>query len=281
MASEKQVEKTSFARRLGQTLKGIAKLMLCSKKVSYRCVKHDVPLVVLGNGPSLGATIAEHIDKLREYDTMAVNFAANTAEFRLLKPKCYILADPHFFDNAGDKNVASLLASLQAVDWPMTLFVPFPAKKHNPLCPTEYLKIEGYNAVGAEGFDWFTRWAYSRRLAMPRPRNVLIPAIMTGIGMGYERIYLTGADHSWMRTVSVDENNGVYSALTHYYKDNDSEEKRVRKEYLKYPLHHVIYSFYVAFKAYFEIEAFARWRGVEILNSTPGSYIDAFRRAAL
>ena len=35
---------------------------------------------------------------------------------------------------------------------------------------------------------------------------------------------------------------------------------------------------YVAFKSYFVLDAYARSLSKEIINITPGSYIDAFRR---
>jgi len=46
-------------------------------------------------------------------------------------------------------------------------------------------------------------------------------------------------------------------------------------------LHDILLSFHIAFRSYHAIERYARARGVEICNCTPGSYIDAFKRKTL
>lgn len=269
-----------FGMRLAKSAKSLVKIILSTRKAGYRREERTKPLLIMGNGPSLTATIATHGVYITsgKIDSMAVNFAANTPEFTRLKPSYYILADPHFFANPDDANVSRLLKNIGAIDWPMTLFLPFAARKSCPLNPTRHLTIEYYNAVGIEGFGALERMAFDRRRGMPRPRNVLIPAIMTGIGMGYREIYITGADHTWTATLNVDDENHVISQQPHFYKEDDKEEKRIRTEYLKYPLHSILYSFYLAFKAYHVIEEYARRRGVKIYNATPGSMIDAFER---
>lgn len=270
----------SFGMKLAKTLKSLGKLLLSARKAGYPRKERLRPLLIMGNGPSLSDTIASHGGYITsgKVDSMAVNFAANTPEFASLKPKYYILADPHFFANTDDANVNRLLRNISAIDWPMTLFLPFSARKDCPLNTTQYLSIEYYNAIGIEGFGALQWLAFDRRRGMPRPRNVLIPAIMTGIGMGYREIYITGADHTWTATLNVDDENHVISQQPHYYKEDDKEEKRIRTEYLKYPLHSILYSFYLAFKAYHIIEEYARRRGIKIYNATPGSMIDAFER---
>lgn len=236
------------------------------------------PLVILGNGPSLNDTLACEAETLRRLPLMAVNFAANTPIFRDLKPRYYVLADPHYFRDTKNANVASLIENLRSVDWEMTLFIPKGSrfKPKNPL-----LKVEKFPMTGVEGSARLERMAYGSRRAMPRPRNVMIPAIMLGIWMGFHDIYLAGADHSGMSTIRVNEQNEVVSEIPHFYRDSEEESTRVRVSYLHMPLHQVIQSYYVAFRAYHQIERFARHARVAIYNSTPGSYIDAFTRKPL
>lgn len=281
MVQNKNVEKDPWMASLWQTIKGLGKIALCSKAGGYAPVSPAKPLLVMGNGPSLAPTLEGSGDALGRYDKMAVNFAANTPMFAKVKPQYYILADPHFFDNPDDANVARLLENLARVEWPMSLLIPFEAKKRCPLKPTRYLSVSYYNSVGVEGFDWFENWAYRSRLAMPRPRNVLIPAIMTGMGLGYKEICLAGADHSWTSTLTVDETNAVLPSQPHFYKEDAAETERIRMVYKSIPLHSVLYSFYLAFRSYFRIERYARCRGVAIYNATPGSFIDAFQRKSL
>ena len=76
-------------------------------------------------------------------------------------------------------------------------------------------------------------------------------------------------------TERVDETEQILSKEN---KEDDKEVQRVKTEYMHYPLHPIIYSFYVAFKSYFTIARYAKHIGASIINITPGSFIDAFPR---
>ena len=267
---------------IGCSLKSMIKLMLKSKTSTVSSVAtNDDSVIIMGNGPSLNDTIAQYSDVLMKTPTLAVNFAANAPQFQELKPRYYVLADPHFFVAVQDVNVLKLRENLVAVDWPMTLFVPFEAKKRGFAIDNPNIKIEYFNFLAVEGFEWLENWAYSSGRGMPRPRNVLIPSIMVAMKMGFGNIYITGADHSWTKTLSVNERNEVVSIQPHFYKEDENEEKRVRVDYLKYPLHQIVYSFYVAFKSYHSVQRYALHKGVDIYNATPESFIDAFPRRNL
>lgn len=267
----------------GQTAKSIVKLLLQSRRVGIHRAPHDKPLIIMANGPSLNDTIAAHADTLRRADTMSVNFAPLAPVYAELRPAYHVLADPLFFGVEQHDNVPRLYDALSRVDWPLTLLVPHKYRHALPAAVTDNpnIGIETFNFVGVEGFAWFERFAYSHRTAMPRPRNVLIVAIMCGIWLGYENICLTGADHSWMQTISVDDNNNVISVQPHFYSEKADEQRRVDTLYRGYRLHRIIYSFYVAFSGYHRIRRFADSRGVNIINATPHSFIDAFDRAPL
>lgn len=266
----------------GASMKSIVKMALQSRRatISRDAEADSHPLVILANGPSLRKTIAERLDDLKDMPTMAVNFAALADEFTKIRPGRYILADPHFFEHGSDKNVARLWSRLAAVDWPMTLYVDARQcrKALSMAVLPPHVRVETFNAVGVEGWQWLETAAYRSRLAMPRPRNVLIPAIMTGIAAGFKEIYIAGADHSWLQSIWVTEDNEVVSVQPHFYKEDEDEKKRVVNEYKSYRLHQILESFRVAFESYHRIARYARRAGVRIYNSTSGSYIDAFER---
>lgn len=239
-------------------------------------------LALLGNGPSLRKTLEENPEWLSGSDRLAVNFAANAPAFREIAPRHYVLADPHFFEGVGrDPNVGKLWRNLSAADWGMTLHVP---------CGREMdvarllgagaggIEVKTFNLTPAEGADAVCHLLYDRGLAMPRPRNVLIPSIMVALREGYRDIYLAGADHSWLQTLWVDDDNNVVSVQPHFYADDDKEKERVRSEYRGYHLHDILGSMTVAFRSYFRIARYAERIGARIVNATPGSYIDAFPR---
>lgn len=271
--------------RAGQSAISVAKLILQCRRATVTGAKPDPSgrIIILGNGPSLNDTIAEHKELLKHTPAMAVNFFANTPVFSELRPSYYILIDPLFFGGSDGENFRKLNENLAAVDWPMTLIVP--VKYRDRIAPgiraNTHITILTVNAIAIEGWRWLTDMAYTAGLGMPRPRNVLIPAIMAAIQMGYRQIYIVGADHSWMRTIEVNERNEVVSVQPHFYKEDEKEEKRIRTDYLRYPLHEIVHSFYVAFKSYHDIRRYADRHGIEIFNSTPGSYIDAFPRCQL
>ena len=201
---------------IGLMAKSLVKIAAYSHKTNLKCPADASgnSIIVLGNGPSLAETIREHGAKLAGSTCMAVNFAANAPEFARLKPRYYIMADPHFFNRTDDANVKKLYASLEAIDWKMTLIVPnsFRATA-KAMVANPAINICYFNFNGLEGPHFFENFCYRHKLGMPRPRNVLIPALMCAIWLGYTDIKIAGADHSWLRSIWVNENNEVVSEI--------------------------------------------------------------------
>lgn len=262
------------------------KALLLSKRPSPAAGKKDESLIVMGNGPSLRETIANHSDILKKSKTLAVNFAANADSYFDLQPDIYVLADPHFFKTesngkSSDPNVERLWDNIGATNWDMTLYIPCKAKIPEPILDNKHITIKRYNLTPGEGDPRLVHWLYRKGLAMPRPRNVLIASIMIALREGYRDISIVGADHSWSRDLWVDDKNRVISVQKHFYKDNDKEFERVAQEYAGYHLHDIMNSLTIAFRSYHQIKAYADKIGAKITNCTPGSFIDAFPRAQL
>lgn len=275
---------SDFVSQTGQSLKSVVKLVLQSRRSSVsRADRNGRPLLILGNGPSLARNIAEDMEILRANDTLAVNFAANTDEILAICPRYYLLMDPYFFNpNPTDPNLARLFDRLnRLVTWDMTLFIPTRRNAGSLGIDNKHIHVEQFNPVGVEGYSWLVRLAIRCRRGLPRPRNVLIPAIMIGIWLGYKEIYLLGADHSWLRTLDVDEDNNVISIQPHFYKDGEEEHKRVATMFRDIRLHELLGSFTLAFKGYHAIRRYTDTCDVDIYNATPGSYIDAFPRRGI
>lgn len=264
--------------------KSIVKLLVESRRCTISRIDsaNSKALIIMGNGPSLNDAFENHAPALESHPLMAVNFAANAEQFYRFKPEFYVLADPIFFSSDPHVNTALLWKNFrERVNWPMTLFVPARAVTQARQLVGPGIRVEGFNPVGVEGFHWLEDMAFASGRGMPRPRNVLIVAIMVAIRMGFKEIYLTGADHSWSRTLEVDDNNTVISVQPHFYKDNDAEHSRVTSVYKNVHLHEIMFSFHLAFKAYFAIRRFASRKNITIYNASPGSFIDAFTRRRL
>lgn len=266
----------------------LATIKSCVKQVVEKSAKINPAnsatnqLIILGNGPSLRTNLDNDLDLLRSADTLAVNFAANTPEFSEIQPTYYLLADPHFFDKAGeDPNVGRLIENLNSITFQMTLFVPAGARKADSYFHNHNLTVKHFSFTAVEGYTWFENAMMNSHRGMPRPRNVLIPSIMVGIWLGYKEIYLLGADHSWLKTLSVNDRNEVVSIQPHFYKEDSREQQRVNEVYVNRQLHEVLESMMIAFKSYHRIREYADRCGTQIFNSTPGSMIDAFERASL
>lgn len=270
----------SFFSKLGATIKGFLKIIVLSRHAAAPSPSHKGgdEIIVLGNGPSLNDTIARHGLLLASKPTVAVNFMASSPLFNAIKPDYYVLADPVFFQDTDRTNVSELWNALSKTDFPMTLCVPRQRVRlaRRLLGKNSGVAVAGFNFVGAGGFTSFEDWAYSSGLAMPRPRNVLIPAIMTAIRAGYKDIYVVGADHSWLETVRVTDNNLVVSIQPHFYTDSKEELDRSAKVYENIRLHQLLESFSIAFRSYHTLQRYAHTHGIRIYNSTPSSYIDAF-----
>lgn len=268
--------------QLGATLASLVKIPLMSRRPSPRSREEKNTIIVMGNGPSLRDAMTDHRDVLMAYPRLAVNLSALAPEFRELRPDYYILADIAFFLKEKTGKVPALWEALASVDWPMTLFLPATARKMPEVrrLPAN-ITVKYYNLTPAEGWRWLMHPVYDLGLAMPRPRNVLIPSIMSSMREGFRRIVLIGADHNWSKTLWVTDRNCVVSVQPHFYKDDDKELRRAEEIFRNVRLHEVYENYAIAFRSYFNVKAYAERRGVEILNATPGSFIDAFPRISL
>ena len=251
-------------------------------------------LLILGNGPSLTDTFATtDLKAIQSFDLLAVNNAANDDKFTEIKPKYYLLNAVTYFQEDDELNEfyiqtnRTLFESLKSkTTWDMTLLLPFRARKSKAisslLVSNSHLKIAYFNQTPIEGFAFFTHCWYSKGLGMPRPHNVLIPGIMVGIRLGYRHITIVGADHSWLKDLSVNEKNEALLRHVHYYDPEGSKPMKV-EDRIAQPrkLHEIIHKFYLSFQGYWIIKDFAKHKGITIINASKVSMIDAFERKEL
>lgn len=264
------------------SLASLIKIALMSRRPTPVSKDSKDTIIIMGNGPSLRDAMENDKDILMKYPRMAVNLSALAPEFKSLKPQYYILADIAFFLKEKTGKVPALWEALSDVDWDMTLFLPATARKMPEVKKLpDNVTVKYYNLTPAEGWKWLMRCIYDSGLAMPRPRNVLIPSIMCSMREGFKRILLIGADHNWSKTLWVTDRNCVVSVQPHFYKDDDKELRRAEEIFKNVRIHEVYENYAIAFRSYHNLKAYTDRRGVEIINVTPGSFIDAFPRATL
>lgn len=273
-----------FLEQGWQTFLSIIKITLQSRlRVEVpKTFTNDDELVILANGPSLGKTIEESGDFLKGKTLLAVNYFVSSEMFERLKPELYVIADP-FFWIIRENRKRFFVALAEKTTWKLTLFVPARACGNKEwkelLAGNENIRVCIYNTTPVEGFRGFTNWVYRKGWGMPRPHNVLIPSISLSLRLPFKKIYVAGADHSWLHEITVTDDNEVLMNQKHFYDQDTSKAESVKKlDRNSAALCNILYHMYVAFKAYFVLNDFARTQNKEIINITPGSYIDAFKR---
>ncbi|MGD1889614.1 MAG: hypothetical protein ACFB15_03275, partial [Cyclobacteriaceae bacterium] len=118
------------------------------------------------------------------------------------------------------------------------------------------------------------------------PHNVLVASLSIVLMMRFQTIYITGADHSWMKEVFVTDDNRVFLSQKHFYDGqlkSDTYTDKARPMYAgsttnERKLHEILEKWYYSFRSYWELNGYAQSIGSRIINVTPDSYIDAFAR---
>lgn len=262
------------------------KAIIISKRVSYDNSINNNEIVILANGPSLSDSIQSI--NFNNSDFLAVNMFCTTEYFNVVKPKYYMISAPEFWEKADRKEYIEMQQNFEKnlknkVDWDLILFMPFKAKKfgyHKKIQNlNEKILVKFYNDSATDGLSFLDKVVMRFRFGMPRPHNVLIPSLMMAIWLGYKKILVYGADHSWMSQILVDENNKVFLNQKHFY---DFQKSKFEPMYLggrrERKLHEILHKFYLSFKSYHIIQDWASSLGVKIINKTTNSFIDAFDR---
>ncbi len=232
---------------------------------------------VLANGPALKGIVDKYLEQLKGKDCIVLNFFGNTDVFWQLKPKFYVLLDPAFFGGEGHaifkEPTAKLIENFHKVDWEMMLFIPAAkgAKKNfEGRIKNSQIDVVPFNATRIVGFKGFCNFMYKHNMGLPSTKNVLFPAMMRMLNMGYDHVYLYGAEFSWVKTYNVDTENGkIYTDDVHFY-GND----RIYLE--KGMFCFDIGCFHDALLCTYMIQEYAEHIGRPVINRTPGSFIDAF-----
>lgn len=270
-----------------KSLGSIIKVLLLSKfNKRIKNIAPSKPIVILGTGPSLKATLKNDMTYLEKCDLIGLNHFAEKEEFENLKPSYYVIGAPEIWDESLNeyyttKGIRLFEALNSKVQWPLTLFVAqkgLKSKRLDIVKKNKNITISFFNNTPIEGFSPISHLLYNMKLGMPRPHNVMIPSIMISIWMGYKTICLAGADHSWHELLRVKDNNDVELDQKHYFdkKENWSTMKYAGKRDRK--IHEIFEKWMLAFRGYFDLLDYSKSKDIDIYNISYKSYIDAFER---
>lgn len=233
--------------------------------------------LVLGNGPSLRSCLDSSMNKIREYDTVAVNLFCENSEFSLVKPNYYVLTDPGFFDsNPKEERIKkiqdSFIEGISLVNWEMILFLPSLNRKSRQVkrITNPNIKILFYNYTPVEGFERFQNRLFKLNLGMPCAMSVVCASIFLMINLHYKNIYMIGMDHNMIKNLFVNDNNELMLLDEHF---NDKKEIKIQ-----YSIYVYTQAYATCMKTHERLAIYAPKMGVCLWNATEGSYVDAYMR---
>jgi len=280
-----------FIEKLFASLFSVIKVLLISKfNLNIKKINGEFDCVILGNGPSLTKSLEEDFGFIAKSKKICVNYFLLSDFYIKLKPEYYILAAPEFWvENPPTKQHAISRQELfdkmnKLTTWNMFLFIPVAARNSrfwNKIIWNNRISVIYYNNTPVEGFDFINHLFFRYNWGMPRPHNVLIPSIFLSINMGYKKIYLVGADHSWHEEIKVNDTNKVTVNHEHFYDKSEWRLPMYKLDGKEYRIHDVFRKLYLAFKGYFVLNNYAKEKNAKILNASKRSYIDAFEKTII
>lgn len=245
------------------------------------------PVAIMGNGVSL-QKIANSGEIDRSIDYCLVNFSPLSEWFFLVKPQYYVLADDGFFRKNHEvlkEKIENLVKVVNKIDWKITLLVPYVFKKRAEelFGGNKNITIIPFNRTAlSDGFAFnkIKYWLFKKGLATPVLMNVGVASLYCLVNLGFSKIYLYGMEHSWIKLLSVDKENRLCMNDVHFYDGQKQENIR----YMKLGgrperLHEQLRFQAMTFASYWDLNGYADYLGgVEIINKTEDSFIDAFKK---
>lgn len=277
-----------FLSSLFDSFFSIFKIFLLSRfntKINIHKVK-DEEAIILANGPCLTKDLELNFSFISSRKKFCVNFFALSKEYEKIKPEYYVLAAPEFWliktSSYFQEQKENLIDSLtKNTKWQMLILIPFQAKDSEfvkRVSKNSFIKFLFYNNTPVEGLESISHLLFKLNLGMPRPHNVLIPSIFLALNLGFNKITILGADHSWHEEIKIDDSNTLTVNHEHFYDGNKVQMPMYKLEGQKYFIHDVFRKLHFAFKGYFVLRTYAESIGTKILNASSKSYIDAFER---
>ena len=255
----------------------LSSLNVAVKSKKYKSIVISKDCTILANGPSLKEALENNDVRLAGNDVFVVNMFVNSPEFWTIKPRFYFLVDSAFFAPSKDRHfnlISELAEALNKVSWDMYLCISSGCvngglikELHN-----DRIKVIRWNTTTFEGFKGLCHFMYRHNMAMPRCQTVTNMALAAAINMGYDNVYLYGADHSWTRDLRVDDDNVVCYGDRHVYAP---DVQVIKKDGT---IGRLLHAFANMFDAHWIINDYAKSMGVKIWNCTKGSFIDAYKR---
>jgi hypothetical protein len=265
----------------------IVRLSKLSCRILPKLDKENKVCFVLGNGPSLYQDVADKLEFLSTEQVFCVNQFANSDWFEKIKPKYYVLVDPMWWlESAPQQTILMrdnlINTMLEKTTWPLCLFLPHEARKlyDSRFRKSKFICLVYFNRTPLWGCRQYLYKLFDQGLGMPVVQNVLVAALFLSMRLGFKKVALLGADHSWHETLVLDENNQVCVKYG-YFNDRQPRLEPFTIDGSNGNIFTMGKIFLVIgqmFMSYREIELYSQYLSVEITNLSSLTCIDAFKR---
>ncbi|MFL5764359.1 MAG: 6-hydroxymethylpterin diphosphokinase MptE-like protein [Bacteroidia bacterium] len=282
-------EAGGFFTRLVNTGISLLKIPARSKLRNRIPLTKEKRCIVLGNGPSLKASLEKHSGLFSSLPLFCVNSFSLTPEYELLKPSFYVILDYSFWKSNEKATLDVIDAIEKRTTWKMILFVPQMAsgsERFSALSKkNSNVELRYFNYTVFKGFAGIAHWFYRRNMAMPQAQNVLVAATFLAINMGFEEVDLVGADHTWHESLYLDEHNKLHLKHIHFYDDVRTVKyiPFTKGAHLTetFRMDEIFHTWAKTFYGYIALEKYARSQNCKVYNASEVSFVDAFERKKL
>jgi len=262
--------------KLLDSIISIVKVLILSDYTIKIPRAENTQCAILGTGPSLKESLEENLTFINTCELFCLNLFSVTAYYPLLKPKNYLLLDPIFIKQEHQFIKDMIDAIVEKTVWEMNLFVPKSFLKSDDFMRSvsrnPHIRVIPFNYTIVRGFDWLTQLFFRKNLGMPQSQNVMVATLFYALNMGFEKIFLFGADHSWHEGLKVNEHNEIVGVVKHFYEENNQKPQKsmeMTKQFM---------SLYKVFYGYEVLVKYADKLGVKVYNASGRSYIDVFEK---
>lgn len=269
-------------------LTSILRVLLYSKRIKKNLsINVKNKLFVLGNGPSLNEVIQDNLNFLSNQDVVVVNDFFLSENFELLKPKIYVIADSAYWEGKVTEDMRTLRNQLQKkllsnVNWELYFFIPMYIYQtghfQKIFSSNPYIQIRPFNLTSFVGPKSMRYFFYDKLLAKPLSGNVIGSALFILMQTNAKEIFLFGVEHSWSRSLYVDNQNRTCLRTEHFYSNGEEPKVWLKSNGEPYSIDKALFDISVMLGRYDEIRDYSEYKGKKIYNCTPGSFIDAFER---
>ena len=191
----------------------------------------DQNAFVFANGPSLNKVDLNKVKQLQQNSgnkVICVNSFISKLSHKLI-PDYYVISDPVYFgfdQELHSKTVyKDVKEDLDLIEkYNVTVFIPLKFKNNFKI----NTKIYYFNDMEIRRFN--------RNITdITKPRSYLsmtaYKALAIAYYLGFKKIYISGYDNNYFKTIEVDKNNKIYYNENHAFKQDDNNQYNIDQHY--------------------------------------------------